>query len=324
MTAGCGVECLKLSYNGTRVAIACQDRVELHSTDSGKRLLELHLPNEYGKPTCLKYSRSGKYFVVGTSVGYVIVWDIEAGQVSPFSFGPYGWVNDVDISWDDTRVASAPLDGSIRLTYLQDIEDGSRVLPHTEATLVAFSPMVDVLAVDLAFGGLQIFNVATGEILAILGGNVFATQSLSFSFDGRWLWEGGEEGIRTWDTRSLTQPTQEPAFYDNPVSTISMPPNSNAAVAFVDRNLGLYVRLNCFGDSPTSHKIGTLPTHPLHESEIDIEISADGSGVVATSLLFTEAVQIYRFAFYDSPGMYRIDFTDIQGDEPPHKSLGGT
>ncbi|KAG8904107.1 hypothetical protein FRB99_002226 [Tulasnella sp. 403] len=170
----------------------------------------LNLPNGCGEPVRLRFSRSWKHFVVGTSK-HLLVFNLKEGKNLHYISREYGWVNDVDVSWDDALVACAVAsDSTIRLSYLADVQRGHRVivLPK-QATHVALSPTPNIIAVSLIDGGLQIFNVHTGGRLAVLGGKTRPTiHSLSFSPD--WLLEAGDAGVQIWDTRIFNKPNLTP------------------------------------------------------------------------------------------------------------------
>ncbi|KAG8904585.1 hypothetical protein FRB99_001503 [Tulasnella sp. 403] len=301
---------LVLSHDGASLVIVYADRVVVHSTDNGKKILNLGLASKWGVPTCVRLGRSGKHLVVGTTKG-LAVWKIEADKASSPIFKSSQRVNSVDISWDDTLVASVSSDDTVRMYRLGALKDKRQIGPKNQAKVVAFSPTSDAIVVGLAGGGLQIFNTAKGAKLTTFGGNASAIHSLSFSSDGHWLVEQGEAGLRTWDTSELTKPTLKEGIHDGKVDRVSISPDSNT-IALVDAEGRVYVRTNYPTESAVTREVGRVPSLPSDYSvgRRDVSVLGDGSGVaVGSEVSFPSQVRIYKFASYDSPATYRIDCT---------------
>ncbi|KAG8900628.1 hypothetical protein FRB99_005941 [Tulasnella sp. 403] len=283
------VECLKLSRDGTKLAVAYKDCVEVYSTRDGKQLL-------YG-------------FVIVTGVVpelTTIVWNIDEGKgVRRFSDSD-NRLNDVDVSSDGAWAASVPSGRTVHLTHLAGNSGRDRTLATVKGTYsVAFSPAANILAAGLAGGGLQIFNVDTGESLAVLGGTAIAC-SLSFSSDGRWLFEGGDEGLLKWDTSRLAKLTPEARLYDGSVYHVAISPDNNT-VAFLDPESAVRIRIGQVLVVPTASnvEIGRVPSHSIDHQ--DVAVSNGGSGVAVGWTRGTKEVRVYHYSSYGSPGTYRID-----------------
>ncbi|KAG8902665.1 hypothetical protein FRB99_004281 [Tulasnella sp. 403] len=267
------------------------------------------MSNSYGEPTCIEYSRSGKYLVAGTSTSYVVVWDVEMGQISRIISVPQTQstpddsqtgMKKVDVSWDDTLVASVLESSNIHLDSLGDVRDGRRLVPIERAQVVTFSPKSDVVAVGLVGGGVQIFSVDTGESLGMINGPetpVF----LCFSSDGRWLLDAGWEGIRKWDTRELTKRTPKTIYNERPIRAASMPSDDDDMFAFTDYSREVYVRMNWFDDSAVNHHVGSLPFGSL--------VKHAGPAIVGLEQRpgSSDRFRVWKVASYDSPGTYRLD-----------------
>ncbi|KAG8907604.1 hypothetical protein FRB99_003299 [Tulasnella sp. 403] len=271
------------------------------------------MSDSYGEPTCLRYTHSGKYLVAGTSTSYVVVWDIETGRISrtmsvpqtpsAFRVSPPR-VKDLDVSRDDTLVASVLGSGDIDLHYLSGVKDGRRLVPIKQAQLVAFSPKSDVVAVGLDRGGVQIFSVDTGESPGMIDGSDTPSGSsfeslLSFSFDGRWVLGAGVTGIRIWDTRESIKRTPKALRHD--AKAASKLSDDGDVLIFTDRYGDVHVVMNCFDDSAVRHRVESLG----HFNTFRIV----GSVIVGLDSGFVEKCRfkVWKIASYDSPGTYRID-----------------
>ncbi|KAG8907606.1 hypothetical protein FRB99_003301 [Tulasnella sp. 403] len=262
-----GQRCFTATRDGTTLAIGHPNRVEIHDINERKRLPDLSMSDNYGRPRCLKYSRSGKYLVAGTSTSHIVelqVWDVETGRISrtisvPLTQStldaPRTSVRGVEVSWDDTLVASVLDSGDIQLDYLGDVKDGRRLAPIRPAEVVAFSPKSDVVAVGLESGGVQIFSVDTGESLGMIDGSGSAV-FLSFSSDGRWLLEAGWQGIRKWDAKESIKRTPK-TIYDDLIGAASILSDDGDLLIFTDNLCRVYVRMNCFDDSAVNCHIGS-------------------------------------------------------------------
>ncbi|MBN1955416.1 MAG: protein kinase [Anaerolineae bacterium] len=134
-----------------------------------------------------------------------------------FLRGHPGAVQSMAFSPDGTLMASSSLNGSVRLWTVGESEEGRPVIQprgdplqgHDEMEMVndtVFSPDGTLLATCSDDTTIKLWDTATGELVATLGGDGAYIQTLAFSPDGRLLASvGGDPGVRLWDMATLQQ-----------------------------------------------------------------------------------------------------------------------
>ena len=163
--------------------------------------------------TVLMFSPDGKKLVGGTMGGKVQMWDPETGvELAPFlagqevddKQGPFNFT----VRYEDQIKALAfssngallavgsqqkiRLLGSSKQPRLKDVPRGTESL--------AFSPDNTVLIAGLRDGGIELFDMTTGEKITTLNGHTLMVEALAFSPDGKTLVSTGQDGtILVWD-----------------------------------------------------------------------------------------------------------------------------
>ena len=164
----------------------------------------------------LMFSPDGKKLVSGTMGGKVQMWDPETGtELAPFLAGqnPPGNFSDTMVLKDPITALAFSSNGAllavgseqkIRLlgnskqSRLKDIPRGTKSL--------AFSPDDIVLAAGLRNGGIELFDLTTGEKINTLNGHTAIVGTLVFSPDGKTLVSTGQDGtILVWDWDKILQ-----------------------------------------------------------------------------------------------------------------------
>ena len=125
-------------------------------------------------------------------------WDLPQGAKARIG---KGWTTDITYSPDGTQFAVA---GSVGI-WLYDVRSGEELdlfTTHIYVVSVSFSPDGSLLASGAggAEGTVHLWDVATGQLKAVLEGHTKSVESVSFSPDGSLLVSGSRDGtVRLWD-----------------------------------------------------------------------------------------------------------------------------
>ena len=165
--------------------------------------------------SALAFSADGKKLISGNMGGKVQMWSAETGvALAPFLAGQdmeeavKGGPGNFTVTYRDIIKALAFSSnntllavGSIQKTHLlgsskqPPLKDASR---GTES--LAFAPDDTVLLAGLRNGGIELFDLTTGEKINTLNGHTATVETLVFSTDGKTLVSTGQDGtILLWD-----------------------------------------------------------------------------------------------------------------------------
>lgn len=164
--------------------------------------------------SCVAFSPDGKMIASGSWDKTAKLIDLQSGNIIRTLSGHEGWVNSVAFAPDGKTVATGSQDGAVRLWNVQTgkiVREQSEFITGVRA--VAFSPDGKLLAAGgwipgktegavttLVGGGVRLWDVATGTVLADLVGHAGEVTSVSFSPDGRILASGSEDTtVILWD-----------------------------------------------------------------------------------------------------------------------------
>jgi serine/threonine protein kinase/WD40 repeat protein len=254
-----GTDFVCFSEAGNRVAMIPADRantVRVWDLTTGR---SVGPPLEHGsdirpsnvRPGC--FSHDGRRFVCGSSTGIVRIWDCETGAiVAEWTVPPGARVPFVDVSLDDTRIATRNLWGEVQLWNSADGRPITDVLGGTRGGAgLAFSPDGNRL---LTWGGsARVWDASSGmpvsEPMAQLS---LGMRWAAFSADsGRVVTAGSNSTAQVWDART-GRPLTEPLPHASRVVRCAFSPD------------GRYVCTEPAGGSPiwTSFNLWSVPFEP--------------------------------------------------------------
>ena len=219
-----GIGELTFSPDGETVAFTGFGEIRLWNTETGDEqaipLADLTnlgpgigIPHNIPIVSALVFSPDGRWLVSGTQSGKIQMWDVATGEAliafaEPAAREDQGGVSAVAFSPDGTLLAA----GAHTQVHLWEVDTGNKFLSistehkrgnrifHNYPEPLVFSPDGAVLVNGLDHGTIQLWDVTTGDSIAVLDGHTQKVETLAFSPDGQTLVSTGEDGtILLWD-----------------------------------------------------------------------------------------------------------------------------
>ena len=170
------------------------------ATETGRTILE-----GSESVTSMAISPDGN-MLAWTENQVINLWDLERGESIASLSGHGSQVFAVAFPPDGSTLASASLDGTVKLWDVETREDGT-TLGHPLAASVAISPGGATLASGSLDGTIRIWDLVTLQPLGSLTGHTAAVLSLAFSPDGSSLASASEDHtVKLWDASGWTGP----------------------------------------------------------------------------------------------------------------------
>jgi WD40 repeat protein/energy-coupling factor transporter ATP-binding protein EcfA2 len=187
--------------DGRRIASAGYDgTVRIWDTNTGENTLTLTVSGEGLGSSAVAWSPGGRQLAAGYDGGAIRLWDADTGKMMATLSGHSRGITGLKYSPTGNSLASASNDGTARLW---DGQTGRLLftLDHSDqVTAVAWSPDGRQVA-TASYGGVELWDTATGELIADLGVPTYQNMSVSWSPDGKELVGASADGnLYVWDT----------------------------------------------------------------------------------------------------------------------------
>ena len=212
---------LTFSPDGKTVAFDSEaKKIHLWHTETGD---ELNIPlvdreadiRNMPRVTALTFSPDGTTLVSGTNQGEIQTWNVATGKAlavfaKPTDQEKHEHILALCFSSDGTLLAAGSYKliriwevatGNILLSVNPDTHKGDNIWPYNlYPESLVFSPDGAILVSGLVGGAIQLWEVKTGDKIAVLDGHTQQVETLGFSSDGKTLVSTAADGtILLWD-----------------------------------------------------------------------------------------------------------------------------
>ena len=213
-----GADELTFSPDGKTVAFTGLGEIRLWNTGTGDEqvipLADLRADiHNIPIVSALVFSPDGRWLVSGTEGGKIQMWDVATGEAlvafaEPMARENTGGISALVFSPDGTLLAAGVHSqirlwevgtGNVLLSVRTEHKRGNMVFQSYPEPLV-FSQDGAILVNGFVNGAIQLWDVTTGDAIAVLDGHTQKVETLAFSPDGQTLVSTAEDGtILLWD-----------------------------------------------------------------------------------------------------------------------------
>ena len=287
------------------VSKGTDDKVQLRNITDGS--VKVTLKGDTADIHRIAFSPDGR-MLAGAIDENIHLWDLTTGEQNGTLEGHTKWVGSIVFSPDGNTLASESSDRTLRLwdvatathkttlskfariryllfspdgnslisgdTYddiqVWNVNTGKRIIEFDTLSLnsIAVSPNGNTLATG-GFEGVHLWDVATGEHIAELGGPLPWVFSVAFSPDGNTLASGGRDELYLWDVESRTRKMSIDG-HTRGVSGMAISPTGNILATSNWDNIHLW-------DPVTGEYKKFIYGRGRHSSHYDLVFSPDGN-----------------------------------------------
>ncbi len=274
---------LAISPNGSKYFYLDGNELSVMADETGK-IVWSRVDEAFDQMLAPAFSKDGSVLVGGTYHGYVNFLNANNGTEINYFDAHDDWIREIAISPDESKIATASDDKTIKVWNYNTYELLYTLEGHTDyVRTVAFSPDGQLIASAGDDQTVRIWDVNTGIILHVLEGHEDWIFTVAFSPDGKILGSTGGDGyVLLWDPYSGEQIRKVDARTH---TKYSLGFTNDGKTFFVEEGMDIQ-----FYDIENGSMLMTLTGHT--DNIIRARMSADGTTLVSTS--FDGTVRVWR------------------------------
>ena len=221
------VTCLAFSFDGTRLAAAVGDEIQIYDSGTGERVASL--TSHEGQVNAVLFTPDGKSLIAcggrPAMFGFITIWDVASKAIRQSMHCHGDAVLSADISPDGKILATSSYDRLIKLWDIDPLKELRTLKEHTDAVYgVAFSPDGTRLASAAGDRTVKLWDVQTGKRLFSFADATAEQYTVAFSPDGAFVFGGGvDRTIRGWSVNGAENALALSAFaHDAPILRLAV------------------------------------------------------------------------------------------------------